>query len=130
MCVQLAMFFAQMRVVGMFKLHFDCGAVFLLPFGCILLHVGDVSCTHSADVSASDRCRLFMLEFDCGAVLCCRSFVSLLHWSTSFQLQSSEVHVEVISVLFDARAIMSLVPDFNSMLPFVLLLCCIEQSAR
>ena len=89
MCVQLAMFFAQMRVVGVFKLHFDCGAVCLLPFGCILLHVGDVSCTRSADVSASDRCRLFMLEFDCGAVLCCRSFVSLLHWSTSFQLQSS-----------------------------------------
>ena len=76
MCVQLAMVFAQMRVVGVFKLHFDCGAVCLLPFGCILLHVGDVSCTHSADVSASDRCRLFMLEFDCGAVLCCRSFVS------------------------------------------------------
>ena len=85
----------------MFKLHFDCGAVFLLPFDCILLHVGDVSCTHCADVSASDRCRLFMLEFDCGVVLCCRSFVSLLHWSTSFQLQSSEVHVDVISVLFE-----------------------------
>ena len=81
-------------------------------------------------MSASDRCRLFMLEFDCGVVRCCRSFVCLLHWSTSFQLQSSEVHVEVISILFDARAIMSLVPDFNSVLPFVFLLCCIEQSAR
>ena len=43
-CLQFAMFFAQMRVVGMFKLHFDCGAFVLLPFGCILLHVGDVSC--------------------------------------------------------------------------------------
>ena len=38
----LQCFFTQMTIVGVFMLDFDCGAVLLLPFGFILLHVGDV----------------------------------------------------------------------------------------